>query len=172
MKISLVFPNLEMKDDAQAFKQEFYAAGERTINGGYKFDVDRYTYEEWIQILAANLSTETADPRFGTSETYFAVNEDSVIVGIVSFRHELTEFYANAGHVGYSVRPSMRRNGYATQILSEILKKARERGFNELKIVARQDNVPSIRTILNNGGTITRTFHNNDTEHSEYSINL
>ena len=172
MKTSLVFPNLEMKNAAQEFKQEFYTAGERTINGGYKFDVDRYSYEEWLQILASNQSTETADPRFGTSETYFAVNEDSVIVGIVSFRHELTEFYANAGHVGYSVRPSMRRNGYATQILCAILKKASERGFNELKIVARQDNVPSIRTILNNRGVLTRTFNENDTEYSEYSISL
>ena len=172
MKISLIFPTLEMKNAAQEFKQEFYTAGERTINGGYKFDVDRYSYEEWLQILASNQSTETADPRFGTSETYFAVNEDSVIVGIVSFRHELTEFYANAGHVGYSVRPSARRSGYATQILCEILKKASERGFNELRIVARQDNVPSIRTILNNRGVLTRTFNENDTEYSEYSISL
>ena len=101
--IKLIFPESGMEQAAMEFKQEFFDAGETSISGSYKLDMNRYTYAEWLQILSDNLSEETVSPKFGVSETYFAINEEDVIVGIINFRHTLTDFYKNSGHIGYSV---------------------------------------------------------------------
>lgn len=170
--IKFVFPEKKMKDDALEFKQEFFDAGEHTIYGSYKLDMNRYTYDEWLEILKSNLTTETANPKFGVSETYFAVNEEDVIVGIINFRHTLTDFYSNSGHVGYSVRPSYRKQGYATKMLSAILSNACKAGLTEIKIVCEQSNIASIKTIVNNGGKLIRTFGESGNLYNEYCITL
>ena len=161
-----------MQDAALEFKQEFFDAGENTINGSYKLDMDRYTYAEWLEILKSNLTMETANPKFGVSETYFAVNEAGVIVGVINFRHTLTPFYSNSGHVGYSVRPSCRKQGYATMMLAAILSQACKAGLTEIKLVCEQSNIASVKTIVNNGGKLIRTFSEGDSLYLEYSISL
>ena len=171
-KIKLVFPEDCMKEDALHFKQEFFDAGERTINGSYKLDMDRYTYAEWLEILKSNLTMETANPKFGVSETYFAVNEAGVIIGIINFRHTLTPFYSNSGHVGYSVRPTYRKQGYATMMLAAILPRACQAGLTEIKLVCEQSNIASVKTIVNNGGKLIRTFGESNDLYNEYCITL
>ena len=46
---------------------------------------------------------------------FFAVDNDR-IVGIIDFRHTLNDFLKDLGHCGYSVRPSERRKGFATEM--------------------------------------------------------
>lgn len=171
-KIRLVFPTENMKAAALAFRQEFFDSGEKTIYGSYKFDMEQYSYEDWVQMMRDNLSTETVSSKFGVSETYFAVNEEAKIVGIINFRHELTPFYANSGHVGCSVRPSCRGQGYAADMLSEILKIAHRAGFEEIKCVCKRSNVASACTIRKNGGTIVRTFGEEENWKDEYIIRI
>ncbi len=156
MDIKLVFPDLSMEQSVIAFKEAFYHAGEHTIPGSYKLDQDRITYGQWIDILNRNLSKDTANPKFGTSETYAAVNHDGTIVGIVNLRHELTPFYQNSGNIGYSVHPEHRKQGYAIAILRATLKKARSYGMDEVKLVCADSNIASRKTIEACGGTISR----------------
>ena len=48
------------------------------------------------------------------------------IIGAVNIRHSLTEHLFNAGgHIGYGIRPSERRKGYATKLLALSLEKRR-----------------------------------------------
>lgn len=171
-KIKLIFPTEDMKAAALAFKQEFFDAGERTIYGSYKFDMEQYSYEKWVQMMRDNLSAETVSPKFGVSETYFAVNEEAEIVGIINFRHELTPFYADSGHVGCSVRPSCRGMGYGAAMLLEILDNARHAGLNEIKCVCKRSNVASANTIKKNGGVLVRTFGYNENLKDEYAIRI
>lgn len=170
--INLVFPNMEMELPALDFKKEFFDNGEKTINGGYKLDMDKYTYSDWLQIIKDNLSKYTADPRFGLSDTLFAINDEGQIVGIVNFRHSLTDFYKDLGHIGYSVRPSQRRKGYATEILRKTLKIAKKQGLTEVYLVCKRDNYASKKTIIKNHGLLNRTFKNNEAECEEYRISL
>lgn len=58
-----------METEAMEFKQKFYDNGEKTIFGSYKLDVDRYSYSEWLDIIKSNTSAETANPKFGVSDT-------------------------------------------------------------------------------------------------------
>lgn len=168
--INLIYPDVELKDAALEFKKAFYDAGEYTIYGSYKLDQERYTYEQWLEIIASNLNKETANPKFGTSETWFAVNDQGAIVGIANLRHSITPFYADSGHVGISIPPRYRNQGYGKTVLAQIIEHAREYGLKEILLVCSKDNSASRATILSCGGVLSRYI--SDGEKEEYSIKL
>lgn len=170
--VKLVLPTEDMEKAALAFKQEFFDAGERVINGSFKLDMDKYTYAEWADMVQCAANPKFAHPEYGLIETYFALDDAGEIVGVINFRHSLEPFYINSGHIGYSVRPSRRREGFATEMLRQILTNARKAGLDEVKLVCKEDNIPSAKTILNNGGTLLRTFEDKDARHNEYCIVL
>ena len=61
-----------------------------------------------------------------SSSTYVAVNKLSKqVVGIIDIRHSLSEKYYYSGHIGYSVRPSMRGKGFGTEILHQGIEEAK-----------------------------------------------
>lgn len=58
------------------------------------------------------------------------------------------------GHIGYAVRQSKRNRGYATEILSLGLKKAKELGFNKVLITVDEENIASEKVIIKNNGKL------------------
>ena len=62
------------------------------------------------------------------------------------------------GHVGYSVVPWKQRRGYATRALALLLPVARSEGLPFVTLTTDEDNEPSQRVILANGGRLARTF--------------
>ena len=58
------------------------------------------------------------------------------------------------GHVGYDVRPSMRRRGYGTALLGLVLAEARARGIDRVRVTCDDDNVGSVKVIERNGGVL------------------
>lgn len=87
---------------------------------------------------------------------------DGRIVGFCCLRHRLEyddddpEF---ASHIGYSIRPSEQGKGYGREQLRLVLQKAREAGIGTVRLVCRDENTGSIRTILANGGVYVDTLH-------------
>ncbi len=82
-------------------------------------------------------------------------SEGDELVGVVNVRHRLNarlRFFG--GHVGYSVRPSARRRGIATQMLASALPLARALGIGDVLLTCAPDNHGSIRAIEANGGQL------------------
>lgn len=157
MKIKLIEPTIENKEAALNFKQEFIDHGENVINGSEMLDHIE-SYEEWLASVTANADPDAVSPEWVLTDTFFAVDENNKIVGIVDFRHELKGFLADFGHCGYSVRPTERRKGYATEILAQILQVAKDAGLTSFQLSVERTNTPSVKTILKNGGVYERSF--------------
>jgi predicted acetyltransferase len=86
------------------------------------------------------------------SDNYWITDGDEV-VGFLAVRHELTpSLLEEGGHIGYSVRPSRRREGHASRALALGLIRAKELGLQRVLLTCDEDNLGSRRTIEIAGG--------------------
>lgn len=157
MSINLVRPTLKHKENALEFKKEFFEHGENVINGSEMLD-NMDSYDNWLDSVLNNANPDKVNSDWVLTDTFFAVDDAGKIIGIVDFRHELKGFLVDFGHSGYSVRPTERRKGYATEILSKIKQIAKEAGLSALQLSVERKNEPSVKTILKNGGKLQRSF--------------
>jgi predicted acetyltransferase len=91
------------------------------------------------------------------NNTFWLVDR-AEFVGATSIRarvdtHTLAHF---GGHVGYGVRPSMRRRGYGTRLFAEALKVCRGMGIGIVRVSCAEENTGSRRVIEANGGVLLR----------------
>lgn len=158
MNISLVRPTIELKEKALNYRQEHFDNNEMIINGSELLDKSD-SYEEWLQAVTNNADEKTVNPEWVLTDTFFAIDNDTQrIIGIIDLRHTLNDFLMNFGNCGYSVRPSERRKGYATEMLKQLLNVAKKAGLKELHLSVEQNNEPSKKTITKNGGEYERSF--------------
>ena len=138
--------------------EEHFKNGEKVINGSELLD-QMESYEEWLTAVTNNTVLETVNENWVLTDTFFAVRKrDNKILGIIDLRHTLNDFLKDFGNCGYSVRPSERRKGYATEMLRLLIGVAKEAGLQELHISVEKSNVASIKVIQKNGGVYERSF--------------
>lgn len=105
-------------------------------------------------VAAVRAQADVAEPGFVTHTTWWWV-EGAEVLGRIDLRHDLTEHLREVGgHVGYDVRPSVRRRGHATAMLAAVLPEAARRGTARVLVTCDHDNVASRRTIERNGGVL------------------
>ena len=171
MKLTLVRPTLEFKSKALDYRQEHFENDEMIINGSELLDKTD-SYEDWLKSVTDNTSPDTVNPNWVVTDTFFAVDENENIIGIIDLRHTLNDFLKDFGNSGYSVRPSERRKGYATEMLRQILLIAKQAGLQEVYLSVERDNEPSVKTIIKNGGKYERSFEFEGKEADIYKIVL
>lgn len=59
------------------------------------------------------------------------------------------------GDIGYGVRPSARKKGYATMMLRYALSVCKEKGMKKVLLGCYKDNITSVCTIKKNGGMLS-----------------
>lgn len=160
--MKLVEPTIEYDRQIQALKKEFLDSGDSTDGTTWltKFE----TSQEWIDYVNAHKDPLTVpDGHAPASQFIFVREEDQKIVGMIDIRHVLTEYLGKyGGHIGYSVAPSERRKGYATQMLAAALPIMKKLGIERALITCIKGNEGSRKTILKNGGVFESTVYEPD----------
>ena len=102
----------------------------------------------FIKMLDDYEHATNLDRRFCSTTSYFVIDENDRLIGATSLRHYLTvEGYNTWGHIGYGVRPSERRKGYATRMLKMMLEEAKQRKICKVLIGCHTSNIYSSRVI-------------------------
>lgn len=157
-EIYLVRPTIQLKEQALNYKEEHFKNGEKVINGSELLDQIE-SYEEWLSSVTLNTDPQTVNKNWVVTDTFFALRKnDDKIIGMIDLRHTLNDFLKDFGHCGYSVRPSERKKGYATEMLRQLIGVAKKIGMAELQISVEKTNIGSIKVIEKNGGVYERSF--------------
>lgn len=153
----LVRPSLEWKEEHEACMKEWDE--ERMTPSSFHLN-EGVPYEDYLKELAKR---EAGHDKWLPCTNYFLVNDTDRVVGMIDIRHDLNEYlHQVGGHIGYGIRPSERRKGYATRMLAEALKVTDELGINSVLITCNNDNIGSAKTIQNNGGVEDESFTEDD----------
>ncbi len=157
--IELVLPTEEHLDQAWDYRRECKAA-DSDMDGCGPIDTSE-SARQWLADTRAYADPATVPEGKVQATQFLAVRaSDGRLVGMIQIRHYFNEYLEKyAGHIGYSVRPSERRKGYAKEMLRLALPYCKSIGLDRVLIACEPGNPASRRTILANGGAYERTVH-------------
>ena len=154
--MELVLPDIGHKQAALDYRQEHFTNGETIIHGDGGLD-SAASYEVWLDKIRVDMTREVSE-EYVPATVYFGMS-DGVIIGTIQIRHKLNRrLLETYGHIGYGVRPSERRKGYATRMLALALEKCRDLGIDSVLISCDKNNAGSAGTIKKNGGVLHNEF--------------
>lgn len=153
----LIRPCKAYRDSFLSGAAEFHAEGrpDSTYAAFLGYDLaslERH-FGEFVNDLL-NLAFENSLPRGWQQDRVFWLIAGGEYLGQTSIRPQLNTRYllTYGGHIGYSIRPTRRRQGYGTRILALALEEARQLGLQRVLVTCNSDNLPSKKIIEHNGG--------------------
>ena len=123
------------------------------------------SHAEHLQILEAQKDKKTIpENRVPSTMLYGFVGGE--IVGRFNIRHELnSNLFERGGNIGYSVNPSCRRKGFASQMLSQGLDYCKNLSIKKIIITCGDQNIASWKLIEKFGAHLeNKTFDANKNE--------
>lgn len=154
-ELELIFPTKEYKEKVMEYLKEHVECGEEKLNGVGGLDRVK-DFDIWLEKITKDLKQDQEDPNRVPSTQYIAVRKiDNEIVGFIQIRHKLNDYlFQKGGHIGYGVRPSQRKKGYAKQMLKLALEESKKLGIEKVLMTCYKSNIGSKKTILSNGGVL------------------
>lgn len=146
---------LDYLDETTKYNSEFNGTG------GMDSCLEGITYEEWLLELEKRKNTDYLNKiNRCHSNTYFVVREsDNKIVGMINVRYNISEDKLKtwASHIGYGIRPTERKKGYAKIALYLALLEEQKLEEPRVRLECTVDNIGSNKTILSLGGVLEKT---------------
>lgn len=171
-RLVLVTPDEFYREQILAYKEAFLHNGE-SLHGCSGLE-QAPSFEAWLQAVRNNSREETVREGLAPASNFLAVRQaDGRLVGFIDIRHRLNAaLYASGGHIGYSVLPCERGQGYAKEMLALALLKCREQGLRRVLVTCRKENIASARTIQSCGGILENEVRMNRVLYQRYWIHL
>ena len=151
MNLILVKAEEKYREQITNMMDEWTASGEKIV----PYAIRKTNYRDFDSYISSLEQKEVRDGKVPDS-TFFCLDTDrNIIVGAVNIRHYLNEnLLRNGGHIGDGVRPSERRKGVATKMISLALEECGKLGISRVLMVCDKDNIGSAKSIINNGGVL------------------
>ncbi len=150
--LTLVKPSIAFQEEYCAMIQEFMQINEGWFNN---FPLALEDFASYVHELEDEAQGIGLPPGIVPQETYWLVIHGKHVLGEIRLRPHLTPpFEQHNGHIGYNIRPSERRKGYATCQLALLLEEVRRREIPRVMLTVDGDNPASVRTIEKNGGIL------------------
>jgi len=179
MKIKFVMPDYHLKEEYAEMMDEWIKDGSQIAPWSL---LDQYhTDEEFENVIRITNEAVVGNMRskeFVPCKTYYVkALTNGKLLGAVNIRYYLTkETYETWGHIGFGVRPSERKKGYATEMLNLALDECRQMKMEKVFIGCLDENIGSSKTIEKCGGilrgAVMRVYHNENVKIRQYFINL
>ncbi|MBT2231643.1 GNAT family N-acetyltransferase [Nonomuraea sp. NEAU-A123] len=112
-------------------------------------------FASWVERLRQQSDRSLPLGEGRVHATHWWIVDGETYLGAIDLRHYLNGvLLEGGGHIGYSIRPSARRQGLATWALGAVLLKASALGLDRVLLTCDDGNAGSARTIENNGGVL------------------
>ena len=153
--LKLIQPALEYEEQVNEYVKEHLEHGENELSAS-KGLASAKSYKEWLDKVIAE--EEIPKENWVRNNTYLVIREeDDRLIGLLNIRKEDNDRVLEwAGHIGYGVRPTERRKGYASEILRLALDECRRIGMKKVMLGCHQDNIGSKKTIEKNKAVYER----------------
>ena len=117
-------------------------------------------FADYVRWLVDQAREDSPRPEGYVPATNLWLIDGRDYLGRLAIRHRLTDRLRQAGgHISYDVRPSRRRRGHATTMLTAGLPIARGLGIRTALVTCDIDNVASRKVIEHNGGVLQDQHH-------------
>lgn len=156
-KLKLVLPNKKYLKSYQNFCRDFIKNGKtEDYRKGYIKQLEVSKKSEFFKRLKQDGQDKNL-PKGTVPQTQYWAIANNKVVGRVNLRHRLNKrMKEGVGHIGSAVRPSEQGKGYATEMVFQILKKAKKLGLKKVLRIADSDNIPSRKLIEKTGGVFKK----------------
>ena len=170
MRLKIVKYNKISESAYLDYIEEWELSGERIVP--WAAGRENESFQDLLSRWATEESDEIYKKGLVPSTLYFLVDKRRIL-GAIHFRHELNDdLLQNGGHIGYGIRPSERRKGYAGKMLLMLLETIRSKGYKKVLITCDESNLASAKVIENANGILHDKIEFEGETTRRYWVNL
>lgn len=151
--LKLIPPTVKLENEYKEMLKEWHDSGEVLVPFILRYDPK--DFKKFVKQMEGFKKGTDIPETFVPHSTFWLVNSEDKILGVVNIRHKLNDkLNLIGGHIGYGIRPTERRKGYATKILELALKEVKKLDITKALVTCDRNNIASKKTILKNNGIL------------------